>query len=251
VRDVTSFKQAVKESGTQDVTVIADKGFGSKTNFELMEELGLRYIVPLRRNNGCFDRSKLKSGDKGSFDGHFMFQKRVIWFYEYNIDSNRYIVFQDSSLRTEEEKDYLQRIEANHEGYSMENYLQKQYDFGTILLRTNRTDSPEEIYKLYKTRAEIEQTFDFLKNLLGADVVYLQDKYAVEGWTFINHLSLLLVYLIYSRLRNANLLANFSVEDFICHLKYIHQIKINSSWALSEISGKTQKLLDKLGLSIT
>ena len=251
VRDVTSFKQAVKESGTQDVTVIADKGFGSKTNFELMEELGLRYIVPLRRNNGCFDRSKLKSGDKGSFDGHFMFQKRVIWFYEYNIDSNRYIVFQDSSLRTEEEKDYLQRVEANHEGYSMENYLQKQYDFGTILLHTNRADSPEEIYKLYKTRAEIEQTFDFLKNLLGADVVYLQDKYAVEGWAFINHLSLLLVYMIYTRLRNANLLANFSVEDFICHLKYIHQIKINSSWALSEISGKTQKLLDKLGLSIT
>ena len=180
-----------------------------------------------------------------------MFQKRVIWFYEYNIDGNRYIVFQDSSLRMEEEKDYLQRIEANHEGYSMENYLEKQYDFGTILFRTNRTDSPEEIYKLYKTRAEIEQTFDFLKNLLGADVVYLQDKYAVEGWAFINHLSLLLVYMIYARLRNADLLAKFSVEDFICHLKYIHRIKINSSWALSEISGKTQKLLDKLGLHIT
>jgi transposase len=39
VRDVTSFKQAVKESGTQDVTVIADKGFGSKTNFELIRKI--------------------------------------------------------------------------------------------------------------------------------------------------------------------------------------------------------------------
>ena len=132
----------------------------------------------------------------------------------------------------------------------MEGYLEKQYDFGTILFRTNRMDSPEELYKLYKTRTEIEQTFDFLKNLLQTDVVCLQDKYAVEGWAFINHLSLLLAYLVYAKLRNANLLLKFSISDFLTHLKYIHKIKTKSSWVLSEISGKTQKLLDALGLSI-
>ena len=82
------------------------------------------------------------------------------------------------------------------------------------------------------------------------DVVYLQDKYAVEGWAFINHLSLLLAYLVYAKLRNANLLLKFSISDFITHLKYIHKIKTKSSWVLSEISGKTQKLLDALGSSI-
>lgn len=251
VRDVSSFQHAVRESGIRDVTVIADKGFGSKANFEMLESEGIRYIVPLRRNNGAFDRSKLKSGDKSSFDGHFMFQKRVVWYYEYTIDSARYIVFQDSSLRMEEEKDYLERVEAQHENYTMEGYLEKQYDFGTILFRTNRMDDPEEIYKLYKTRIEIEQTFDFLKNLLETDVVYLQDKYAVEGWAFINHLSLLLAYLIYQKLRSANLLSKYAIADFISHLKYIHRIKIKGSWALSEISGKTQKLLDALGLDIT
>lgn len=250
VRDVSSFRQAVHESGIKDVTVIADKGFGSKTNFDMLEDAGIRYIVPLRRNNGAFDRAKLKTGDKGSFDGHFMFQKRVIWHYEYTIDGARYLVFQDSSLRTEEEKDYLQRLEAQHENYTMESYLEKQYDFGTILFRTNRTDAPEEIYKLYKTRIEIEQTFDFLKNLLETDVVYLQDKYAVEGWAFINHLSLLLAYLIYEKLRNAKLLSKFSIADFIYHLKYIHKIKTKDSWALSEISGKTRKLLDALNVDI-
>jgi len=107
VRDVSSFRHAVGESEIENVTVIADKGFGSKANFELLESSQIKYVIPLRRNNGCFDRTKLKTGDKGSFDGHFMFQKRVIWYYEYTIDGARYIVFQDSALRTEEEKDLI------------------------------------------------------------------------------------------------------------------------------------------------
>lgn len=251
VRDVSSFKNAVSESGIKDVTVIADKGFGSQANFELLENSYIKYIVPLRRNNGHFDREKLKTGDKGKFDGHFLFKKRVIWYYEYKDQDARYIVFQDSTLRTEEEKDYLQRVEAQHENYTMEGYLERQYDFGTILFRTNREDPPEQIYKLYKMRIEIEQTFDFLKNLLETDVVYLQDKYAVEGWAFVNHLSLLLTYLIYDKLRAANLLSKFSIDDFIAHLKYIHVLKIKNSWVLSEISGKTQKFLDALSLPIT
>ena len=148
-----------------------------------------------------------------------MFQKRVIWYYEYLVDDARYIVFQDSGLRMEEEKDYLQRIDAQHENYTMENYLEKQYDFGTILFRTDRADPPEMIYKLYKTRVEIEQTFDLLKNLLETDVVYLQSQYAVEGWAFIDHLSLLLAYLIYTRLCNADLISKFSIDDFLSHLK--------------------------------
>ncbi len=77
-----------------------------------------------------------------------------------------------------------------------------------------------------------------------------QSGYAVEGWAFINHLSLLLAYLVYTKLRTANLLSKFSIADFISHLKYIHKIKIKNSWVLSEISGKTQELLDALGLSI-
>ena len=133
----------------------------------------------------------------------------------------------------------------------MEGYMEKQYDFGTILFRTNREDPPDVIYKLYKARAEIEQTFDFLKNLLDADTLYLQDKYAAEGWALINHLSLLLTYLVYDRLRRANLLDKFSIRDFITHLKYIFMVKTKSSWVPSEISGKTMKLLDALDLSIT
>ena len=185
MRDVSSFKQAVSESGIRDVTVIADKGFGSAANFEMLENAHIRYIVPLRRNNGAFDRAKLKSGDKSSFDGHFIFQKRIIWYYEYVIDGARYIVFQDGDLRMEEEKDYLQRVEAQHEGYTMEGYLEKQYDFGTIPFRTNRTDSPEEIYKLYKTKSPKGKSIIFSMVIILGYIFGIANKYISDDVNYV------------------------------------------------------------------
>lgn len=251
VRDVSSFKLAVEDSGIKNMVVIADKGFGSKANFEMLEQNNLKYIVPLRRSSSLFRKDILKSGDRNKFDGYFLFNKRVIWFYEYIIDNQRLIVFLDSDLKNNEEKDYLQRLEAKYENYSQQGFLDKQYDFGTIIMQTNLKDDPQKIYELYKSRGQIEQSFDFLKNFLDADKIYLQNKYAVEAWAFINHISLMLTYIIFSKLKNNNLLSKFSVSDFISHLKYIHRLKSNNSFSVSEISSKTYDLLNALDIHIT
>jgi len=250
IRDVSAFRKSVEELGLSNTVIIADKGFGSEQNFELLETSGLKYIIPLRRNNGHCDREKLRTGDKASFDGYFLFNGRAIWYYSYLQDGKRYTMFLDETLKAKEERDYLQNLEAGKENFSEEGFLEKQYSFGTIAFHTNLPDSPKEIYCLYKTRGEIEQTFDFLKNLLDQDHTYLQDKYAVESWAFINHISLMLVYEIYARLKAADILGKYSVHDFIIHLKYIQRLKINSSWVTGEISGKTQKLLDALDIHI-
>ena len=250
IRDVSAFRKSVEELGLSNTVIIADKGFGSEQNFDLLENSGLKYIIPLRRNNGHCDQQKLKSGDKVNFDGYFLFNDRAIWYYTYFQDGKRYMMFLDETLKAKEERDYLQNLEAGIENFSDEGYMEKQCSFGTIAFHTNLPDSPKEIYCLYKTRGEIEQTFDFLKNLLDQDHTYLRDKYAVESWAFINHISLMLVYEIYSRLKTADILGKYSVHDFIIHLKYIQRIKINSSWVTGEISGKTQKLLDALDIHI-
>ena len=250
IRDVSAFRKSVEELGLSNTVIIADKGFGSEQNFDLLENSGLKYIIPLRRNNGHCDRKRLMSGNKATFDGYFLFNSRAIWYYAYLQDGKRYMMFLDETLKAKEERDYLQNLEAGKENFSDEGFMEKQYSFGTIAFHTNLPDSPKEIYCLYKTRSEIEQTFDFLKNLLDQDHTYLQDKYAVESWAFINHISLMLVYEIYSRLKTADILGKFSVQDFIIHLKYIQRIKINSSWVTGEISAKTQKLLDALDIHI-
>ncbi|MBR5713434.1 MAG: transposase [Clostridia bacterium] len=251
VKDVTAFKQSVIESGIGNMTVIADKGFGSKENFDMLEEAGLKYIVPLRRNNGMINKDKLRLGNKNAFNGYFLYRERVIWYYSYRIENKNISVYLDSDLRNREEKDYAQRIAKGLEGFSNEGFMDKQFDFGTIALCSNIDESPEKLYSLYKTRGEIETGFDFLKNLLEQDKTYLQSSYAVEAWAFINHISLMLIYSIYNRLRQANALSKYSVDDFIQHLKYIRKAKINSAWFTGEITAKTKALLRVVNMDIT
>lgn len=251
VRDVAAFRQSVAESGIKNMTVIADKGFGSESNFRLLEENDLKYIVPLRRNNGMIDRTKLKTGDRSSFDGHFLFRDRVIWYYSYRKNGRTILVCLDSDLRNEEERDYALRVQKGLEGFTAEGLLEKQYYFGTIAFCTNVEDTPENIYSLYKTRGEIEQSFDYLKNLLEQDKTYLQSQYSVETWAFLNQLSLMLVYKIYNRLHEKGLTKKYSVSDFLDYLKYIRRVKINNVWYTGEITKATQTLLDKLEIDIT
>ena len=217
----------------------------------MLDDNELKYIVPLRRNNGMIDRTKLQTGDRSSFDGHFLFRNRVIWYYRYETKGRTIIVYLDSDLRNEEEKDYALRIEKGLEGYSEAGLLEKQYDFGTIAFCTNIDATPSEVYSLYKTRGEIEQSFDFLKNLLEQDKTYLQSQYAVETWAFLNQISLMLVYKIYNRLHENGLTKKYSVADFIDYLKYIRIAKINNAWRIGEITMASQALLDKLHVDIT
>lgn len=251
IRDVTAFSQTVSESGITDMTVIADKGFGSKDNLKMLEDNNLRYIVPLKRNNSMIKRDIIESGKKEDFDGVFMFNERVIWYYSYKTNNKKIHVFLDRSLQNKEEKDYLRRINNKNEGYTTEEFINKQYTFGTIALCTNIDESSENIYCLYKSRSQIEQNFDFLKNLLELDKVYLQNDYSVEGWAFVNHISLMLCYRLYDKLKQANLLSSFSIEDLLVHLKYIHKSFFNNSWVSSEISSKTLDILNALNLHIT
>ena len=247
IRDVTAFGLCVKESGIKNLTVVADKGFGSKKNFALLENSGLHYIVPLKRNSEAYAHTRFETGSKADFEGHFIFNTRPIWHYS----SSGVYFYLDGELRVREEKDYCLRIEKGIESYSANGFLEKQFKFGTVALKTNLKLPAQEIFCLYKERANIEQTFDFLKNLLEQDKSYLQSQSAMEGWAFINHVSLLLCYRLYNLLREKKLLSRFSIADLIAHLKYIHKIKISGVWETSEISKKTIALCTELGLPIT
>lgn len=252
VRDVSAFKLSIIEAGLSDAVVVADKGFSSETNIQMLEAQELNYVIPLKRNSSLFDDTPIRSGDKSKFDGHFLFKERPIWYYSRKIDAKKNaIVFIDNDLKTEEEKDYLQRIENNIEGYTIENFLAKQYSFGTIIVITNVDKTSKEVYEILKSRNDIEVAFDTLKNLLEADSSYMQNEQALEAWAFINHISMILLYKIYTLLKKNDKLSNFSVTEILEHLKYIFMIRIKDEWKLSEISKKTMKIMDSINYHIT
>ena len=133
----------------------------------------------------------------------------------------------------------------------MTRFMERQNVFGTIAIKANGGKSAKEVFEYYKQRREIEQSFDFLKNLLDQDKTYMQSQKSLETWAFVNHIALVLCYKVYGLLKSAKLLNQYSVADFLQHLKYIYKVKINGEWNTSTIGKKTATLLAKLNLYIT
>lgn len=250
IREVNAFSLTLKASGIRDAILIADKGFYSENNIKQLEQEGLRFIIPLRRTSTLIDYSVLS--DKERLHGYFKFNNRYIWYYTYPVGEKRFIhIYLDSQLKTEEERDYLLRMEKNPESYTIDGFYKKQYQMGTLAIITNIESTSEDVYTYYKSRNSIEVMIDALKNVLMADASYMRSDASLEGWMFITFISLICYYRIYRLLVDKKLLSKYSPLDVIKYLSAIKKINIDGSWYTSEITTKTKRFMEKLGLHIT
>jgi transposase len=269
ITDVKSMALCVKEFGQNDVVYIADKGFYSKGNIEMLEKEKLQYIIPLRRNNPLIDFSILQQPEFKRKIKFFSYQNRTIWYYSYTKDDNLIITFLDEHLRVSEENDYLNRIKTHPEKYSIDSYYEKLSGFGTLSVvykivadeekskekkkkkkPKEETEIPESqvIYETYKTRNEVEVMFDSYKNFLDADVAYRQDRHVMEGWLFANFIAMIAYYKLYIRLKQANKLSKYSPKDIIELSKAIYKLRCRGEWRISETTLKNDELFKKIGL---
>ena len=252
IKEVKAMRNCIAESGVRDAVVVADKGFHSKANVEALEAEQLRFIIPLRRSSNLIDYAPTDKPGKKGFSGYFVHEGRHIWHAESPSADGRVLLFLDDALRATEERDYLERAEKHPDTHSVEAFHERQSRMGTIAMLTNLADkTPEQVYKSYKGRAEIEVMFDALKNILDADRTYMRDEEAVEGWFFINHLALVFYYEIYKLLLSKDLLGKFSPRDLLLRLAEIKKVSINGQWVNSEVIKSTQTLIAKLGVPIT
>jgi transposase len=272
ITDVKSMSLCINEMNIkQKVVFIADKGFFSTENIKMMDGEKLSYIIPLHRDNKMIDFSPFERPNFKKELNYFIFQDRIIWYYSYQNDGYKLITFLDEALRVQEEKDYLSRIETHPEKHSREGFEAKLHRFGTLTIvyqidenlnikeETNEKkkrgkNSQKEkifeqiIYESYKQRNEIEIMFDSYKNYLAADVLYMQNRYVLEGWLFANFLAMIAYYKLYSNLRQAKLLYKYSPKDIIELSKAIYKTKIRGNWFQSEITEKTQRVFKKIGI---
>jgi len=253
IREVRAFKNCLLEAGLKDAIIVADKGFHSEKNVELLLQEDLKFILPLKRDNLLIDYSLLENNTFKADGSFFMHEKRVIWYKEYYIvDDKRLslVVILDEALRIKEEKDYLERIETHPESYSLAQYQERRNKFGTLALLTSlKRKTAEDIYQSYKSRMTIEVLFDGMKNVLEADHTYMQDDQTLQGWMFVNHITLQWYQQLYLELKEKMLLKKYSVNDYIQMLTDLKKIKINDQWYFNEITRNSSRMLDKLGLS--
>jgi hypothetical protein len=250
IREVSAFKLCLKEfSNNKDITIITDKGFYSQKNLNEIKSLKIKFIIPLRRNDSIIDYSKLKDGlNKKKLDGHFIFEKRVIWFYKIE-DKNwgNAFVFIDEFLKANESRDYLLGAYKN-EDFDDDKYHTKEYQFGTLALLTNNTSTEaKDLYATYKSRNDIELSFDAFKNVLDADTSYMQNDLAMEAWTFINFIAIQIYYILYNNLKDKKLLDKYSPKEVGEIMSEIRKVKINDEWHIAEVPKKVITLLNNLG----
>ena len=251
IRDVKAFKNSLLEAGITDAVIVADKGFYSKKNIELLEKQELKYIMPLKRDSNIINYELLENNSFKQEALYFEHEKRYIWYQKYNHEGLSLFLYLDETLKLKEEKDYLHRIDTHPESYSLEEYHKKRNWFGSITLLTNFTRKPAvDVFETYKSRMAIEVLFDSMKNVLAADHTYMQNEQTLSGWMFINHITLQWYQHIFIELKKNNLLKRYSANDYIQLLTDVKKIKIDDKWCLNEITAQSQRMIEKSGLSI-
>ena len=246
--DIKSMALCVEEMNIQNVIYIADKGFYSKENIAMMKTQNLQYIIPLQRNNKLINYQPLQKANFKTKLSYFIYQNRIIWHYSYKSEGENFITFLDEGLRAREEADYAARISSLPETHTKEKFAQKLNGFGTLTftygIQSGKT--PQEIYQAYKQRNEIETIFDAYKNFLKADVMYMQNRYVLEGWLTANFIAMIAYHKLYIRLKDANKLSKHSPKDIIELSKSIYKLNINNEWQISEITKKNFHLFKQL-----
>ncbi|MDR0752210.1 MAG: transposase [Christensenellaceae bacterium] len=240
-------------------TLVADTGFSSEENINLLNGLNVKYIIPLNRNSL---EAKGIVCDNKTASAAFTFHKKMITAFDIEKDGYRIIIFLDAVKKSAELSDMVGRIEEKNEKICasknlnirkskilnpVEEMSNKAKQCGAIIIKTNKEDSPQKIYELYKQRMQIEQNFVTLKNILGEDSSYMHNNKTFECWCFFNHISLLLAYRVLNILRRENLASSYSLTDVFTELGDIYKQKFGETWLTTKITKKTKLLCTRLG----
>lgn len=247
IRDISSIKNTIEESGIEKVIFVGDKGFFSETNQDALLDKHIEFILPLKRNSTLINYDVMRNHSKKSFDGYFFFNKRHIWYKEQIAGDKRIILFFDEKLKVDETNSFLSRVDKEHEELS--EFHEKEFTFGTISVMVNNKKLPaKEVYEFLKARTNIENVFDAFKNILEADKTHMQSDAKLHGWMFINFIALKMYYTIYGILLKHELLDKYSPRDILLHFSKVQKVKIGEKHIISEIPKTTRILAEKMKL---
>jgi transposase len=220
--------------------MVMDTGFFSRTNLEHLIKRGLSFIIPCKRNSRLVPQITVPSKN------FFMYRGRAIKHTETEAEGLHLYLFEDAKLRYEEETTYYTLIEQGKRKFKEEDTK----NFGRIFLLSNLTDSPQQIYLMYKSREEIEFAFNLLKNVMEVDRSYLRDNETLSGYLFINFISLYFYYLVLNLLQKKELNSKLSVRDLLLELSKVYVVECEDKELISEIPKKANCLIQLLGYDL-
>ena len=233
IRGVSAMAKTIDMAGVEKCVIVADKGFFSADNVNKLKKKHLSYIIPLRRNSSLIP-------EPDHFTGVFMYDGKPVKYWK---RENDVYIYEYPVLKSEEEKDYLIRIEENRR--NRKQFDENEVNFGKLYLLSDLNEEPERIYRLYKQREYVEYAFNVYKNDLEADRSYLRDDHMLFTYMFLNLLSLYLHFQILNIIDG-----KYSVRDVLLILSRIKMYRMEKSEIMSEIPKKSRELVEKLEIDL-
>ncbi len=253
IRDVSAFANFRTEMGVGEVVAICDKGFAKKSDQEAMEAAGIAYLTPLKRNNRECPRTPLERPGFTGFQGRFLYNGRIVWHWEAPAAAgakHRCILYLDEALRHQEQSNLRGADIGNETPEQIRKVAAAQLLSGTICLKTSLMDrDAQTVYRTYKLREEIEQLFDTYKAEEDFNTTGMHSAETQEAAFFLNHLSVMMAYRVYERLKENKALKDFAaVKTPETFLWDVRASNAGGGWQLEPVPKAAKKAFKALGL---
>lgn len=255
IRDLSAFENMRNEMGAKNFIAINDKGFVKARDQARMEEIGLPYLAPLKRNSSEYERAPLERPGLTGFQGRFMYNGRIVWYYEQPVKKgarHRYILYLDETLRHLEQSTVRSGEDIGSEtADKVAKVARRQLLSGTICLKTSLMDGDARtIYSTYKIREEVEQLFDTYKAEENFNTTGMHSSETQEACLFLNHLSIMMAYRVYNTLRKNGALKKYAaVKTPETYLWEVRVTNVGEGWQLEPIPKASRNALEALGLT--
>ena len=240
--DQTSFNDFFDEFKLENAIIIGDKGtITNKVLLKLKEKNNLSYLFPLKRND-----NRIKLYDLYSYESTFTHDNDTVLYKKKEIDGMYFYSFKNATDEARERKGYLTH-QNNKETFDIEKFNKKEKSFGSIVFISDKNIEPKDIYTMYDRRWEIENFFNFYKNVINLEAIRVQDDTSIIGSEFINFISSLISIKFKNSLREKAINEKLSFKQIVHYLTKIKKIqKPNGSW----INCTTLKYISESGVKL-
>ena len=249
--DKISVKALFERYNFSNTEFLADRGFNTDPDKELMSSNGNTYIVPMISNRKDYAAIiEILKFDKRKY---FVFNKdsyaSMIYYAEYvaGDDSCRRIAFQDTTRAGAERQDYIKAMAAGKSGYTEEGLVENELYFGLFLLETNDFDlSAEEVFCHYKDRWSIETYYNYVRNDADFNALYQQDYFCMQGLSFI----VTIAGMIYHDIKKIADESKLSVKEIMREMKKLKITLNGNKWVVENKIKSVRDVTAKVGFDI-
>lgn len=183
--------------------LVGDRGYNDGDFLKAAREKGLDYLVAVKRNSFAYARTDTK-------EGMFAWGRSAISYGHTKIGEGEWAYrFENLNNRNDELVDALR---SKTKGKKREPDAEKA---GNFVMISSREMSPQDAYRIYKARCEVENCFDTGKNILSADRTHMHDDAHVLGHLFITFVAMMVRFEISKLLEENGLSPHTTPEDVL------------------------------------